>query len=290
MASWEGLYLITKVDPVERHLFLEGILLKYGYDFRQYSSAALDRRLSAIMRENNQESLIPILRDVLDTEKNFRKILPLLTINTTEFFRDPEFFIDLKEKVFSVMATYPSIKIWIAGSSTGEEAISIAILLMEAQLYYKSTIYVSDINPVVLAAAQKAIYSPQTIQQFVKNYNKVSQVASPSDYYTAEYGAVKFNPEITKNMIFLEHNLAMDDVFEDMHLILCRNVLIYFDRTLQNRALELFTRSLVYKGFLGIGSKESLRLSTVHSNYDIVSSPNNIFQLKSGASRTARPQ
>lgn len=280
---------MMKVDPVERHLFLEGILLKYGYDFRQYSSAALDRRLSAILRESNQNSLLPVLHEVLDTEKNFRKILPLLTINTTEFFRDPDFFLALKEHVFTVMATYPSIKIWIAGSSTGEEAISIAILLMEANLYYKSTIYVSDINPVVLAAAQKAIYSPATIQQFVKNYNKVSQLASPSDYYTAEYGAVKFNPEILKNMVFLEHNLAMDDVFEEMHLILCRNVLIYFDRDLQNKALELFTRSLVYRGFLGIGSKESLRISSVHANYDVVSSKENIYQLKASGSKT-RPQ
>lgn len=281
---------MIRVDPVERHLFLEGILLKYGYDFRQYSSAALDRRLGAIMRENQQESLLPLLHDVLESEQNFRRILPSLTINTTEFFRDPEFFIALKEQVFTVMATYPSINIWIAGSSTGEEAISMAILLMEANLYYKSTIYVSDINPVVLAAAQKAIYSPQAIQQFIKNYNKVSQQASPSDYYTAEYGFVKFNPEILKQMIFLEHNLAMDDVIASMHLILCRNVLIYFNRELQNRAFDLFTRSLVFKGFLGIGSKESLRLSDVHQHYDVTNSRNNIFQLKTNFTTKARTQ
>jgi chemotaxis protein methyltransferase CheR len=272
---------MVKVDSVERHLFLEGILLKYGYDFRQYASAALDRRLAALLREQNQTSLLPILKNTLASESEFRKILPLLTINTTEFFRDPEFFISLKENVFSVMATYPSIKIWIAGSSTGEEAISLAILLKEADLYYKSTLYVSDINPNVLAAAQKAIYHPLAIQQFMKNYNLVSKTKSPSDYYTAEYGLVKFNPDILKNMIFLEHNLAVDNPFEEMHLILCRNVLIYFDRNLQNRAFDLFTRSLIYKGFLGIGSKESLRLSNSHTAYNIIDSPNNIFQLTS---------
>ncbi len=281
---------MVRVDPVERHLFLEGILLKYGYDFRQYSSAALDRRLSAVLRENNQSSLLPVLRNLLDSEDNFRKILPSLTINTTEFFRDPEFFLALKEQVFSVMATYPSINIWIAGSSTGEEAVSMAILLMEANLYHKTTLYVSDINPLVLASAQKAIYSPQGIQQFIKNYNKVSQVASPSDYYTAEYGFVKFNPDVLKQMIFLEHNLAMDDIIADMHLILCRNVLIYFNRSLQDRAFELFTRSLVYKGFLGIGSKESLRLSSVYQHYDVVNSKNNIYQVKTNFSGKMRAQ
>lgn len=281
---------MMRVDPVERHLFLEGILLKYGYDFRQYSSAALDRRLAAILRENHQESLLPVLQDVLGSEQNFRKILPSLTINTTEFFRDPEFFTALKEQVFTVMATYPSINIWIAGSSTGEEAISVAILLMEANLYHKATIYVSDINPIVLASAQKSIYSQQSIQQFIKSYNKVSQVASPSDYYTAEYGFVKFNPEVLKHMIFLEHNLAMDDVIANMHLILCRNVLIYFNRALQERALELFTRSLVYKGFLGIGSKESLRLSEVYPHYDVINSKNNIYQMKSNFTAKVRVQ
>lgn len=279
-----------RVDPVERHLFLEGILLKYGYDFRQYSSAALDRRLAAILRENHQDSLLPVLQDVLGSEQNFRKILPSLTINTTEFFRDPEFFAALKEQVFTVMATYPSINIWIAGSSTGEEAVSVAILLMEANLYHKTTIYVSDINPIVLASAQKSIYSQQSIQQFIKSYNKVSQAASPSDYYTAEYGFVKFNPDVLKHMIFLEHNLAMDDVIANMHLILCRNVLIYFNRALQERALELFTRSLVYKGFLGIGSKESLRLSEVYPHYDVINSKNNIYQMKSNFTAKVRVQ
>lgn len=281
---------MIRVDPVERHLFLEGILLKYGYDFRQYSSAALDRRLAAILRENQQQSLLPVLQDILSSEERFRRVLPSLTINTTEFFRDPDFFIALKEQVLSVMATYPSINIWIAGSSTGEEAISMAILLMEANLYHKSTIYVSDINPTVLAAAQKAIYSPQAVQQFIKSYNKVSGQASPSDYYTAEYGFVKFNPEVLKHMIFLEHNLAMDHVIADMHVILCRNVLIYFNRHLQDHALDLFTQSLVFKGFLGIGSKESLRLSEVYPHYDVVNSKNNIYQLKTNFASKVRAQ
>lgn len=269
---------MKEISSVERHLFLEGIFLRYGYDFRQYSDAALDRRLNALLSEHQSSSLLEILDQVVHSETYFRSVLPKLTINTTEFFRDTSFFILLKERVFPVLATYPSIRIWVAGCSTGEESLSLAILLKEAGLYDRTTIYASDINQEVIAKAQKAIYPASVMKQFIKNYNTVSGIKSPSDYYTAEYDLAKFSPGLLKNIIFLEHNLATEGVFEEMHLILCRNVMIYFNKDLQNKVIHLLTKSLIHKGFLCLGSKETLRFSDQAKSYKAVDSKNNIYR------------
>lgn len=271
---------MTHIDPVERHLFLEGIFLRYGHDFRQYSGASLDRRLAAIMEAHKSSSLLKVLQDVLRSAESFRKILPLLTINTTEFFRDPLFFKALRETVLPVLKTYPSLRIWSAGCSTGEELVSLAILLEEANLLSRTTIYATDINPVVLKQARDGIYDAKSISSFNKNYVAASGLRTPSDYYSAEYGLVRFNPSLLQNVVFSEHNLATDSVFMEAHLILCRNVMIYFSKELQERVLKLFLETLVHRGFLAIGSKESLRFSKIAPLVDTVDGANLIFQSK----------
>ena len=268
------------VDPVERHLFLEGILLRYGYDFRQYSEASLNRRIISLMTRFQTNSLLELLQMAISSQDIFKKILPILTINTTEFFRDPQFFRILREDVFPVLQTYLKIRIWVAGCSTGQEVLSLAIALKEAGLYSRATIYATDINPDVIKIAREGIYDADQIQLFNKNYAAAGGVKSPSDYYTTGYGLVKFSPELFENIVISEHNLVSDSVFVEAHLILCRNVLIYFTRSLQDRAVNLFAKSLVYKGFLGIGSKESLRFSKSSGYFNAVNESQKIYSLK----------
>jgi chemotaxis protein methyltransferase CheR len=269
------------LDPVERHLFLEGIFLKYGYDFRQYSEASFDRRLKNILTKFEMNSLLEVLQKAISSPSFFREMIPLLTINTTEFFRDPQFFKALREKVFPVLKTYPTINIWLAGCSSGEEIISIAILLKEENLYNRSTIYATDINSEVLKKARDGIYEMSTVQNFIKNYVAAGGTKSSSEYYTAEYGLVRFDPSLRENVVFSEHNLVTDSVFAESHLIICRNVLIYFSRELQNRVFSLFEKSLVYRGFLGIGTKESLRLSGSFPLFEEIDINQHIYQMKS---------
>lgn len=268
------------VDPIERHLFLEGILLRYGYDFRQYAEASFDRRLGSILSRYGKNSLLDVLKECMNSPDFFREILPHLTINTTEFFRDPAFFKALREKVLPVLKTYPTINIWVAGCSTGEEVISLAILLKEENVYDRSVIYATDINSEVLKTAREGIYKATSVQNFIKNYVSAGGDRNSSDYYTAEYGLVRFDSSLRENVVYTEHNLATDSIFMEAHLILCRNVLIYFSRDLQNRVIQLFSQSLVYRGFLGIGTKESLRLSNSYELYEPLDSTQHIFQLK----------
>jgi len=269
------------VNPIERHLLLEGIFLRYGYDFRQYAEASFDRRLLKIQEELGAESLLDVLKKLLHSTEDFRKILPYLTIHTTEFFRDPEFFLGLRRHVFPVLQTYPTLKIWVAGCSTGEEVYSLAIALAEEGLLERTQIYGTDINPRVLKQAQDGIFDIETIGLFAKNYVAAGGARSPSEYYTAQYGLVRFHPSLREKMLFTEHNLATDSVFSEMHLILCRNVLIYFDRTLQDRVFQLFSQSLISRGFLGIGSKESIQFSSVSGSFENLDGSAKIFRMKS---------
>lgn len=268
------------LDPVERHLFLEGIFMRYGYDFRQYAEASLDRRLASLLTQHNMTSLVELLKHVLESVDAFRDILPSLTIKTTEFFRDPTFFRSLRETVFPVLKTYPRIVIWTAGCSTGEEILSLAIALKEENLLNRATIHATDINPKVLKTAKEGIYDISLISSFNKNYVAAGGSHSPSEYYTAEYGLARFNPKLLENIVFSEHNLVTDAPFIEAHLILCRNVLIYFNRELQERAFKLFARSLVFRGFLGIGSKESIRYSDSSSLFETIDLGQNIYNLK----------
>lgn len=283
MAHAERHRFVIRVDPIERHLFLEGVLLRYGYDFRQYAEASLDRRLSSLISRTPSGSLLDALKTILASPDEFRRILPGLTINTTEFFRDPLFFRSLREKVFPVLKTYPKVNIWLAGCSTGEEVISMAIALSEDNLLSRSTIYATDINPDALRAAKEGIYDAASIPHFNRNYVASGGAKSPSDYYTAEYGLVRFHRTLLENVVFSEHNLATDGVFTEAHLVICRNVLIYFSRPLQARVFDLLRQSLVFRGHLGLGSRESIRFSGVAHHFETIDNERNLYSLRAPA-------
>ena len=261
--------MLPAIDPIKRKLFVEGIYLRYGYDFREYSEASFDRRLGNILKESEDGEILYLLKKVLDSPAYFRAVLP---------FRDPNFYKCLKEKVFPYLSTFPSLRIWSAGCSTGLEVISLAILLNEADLLKRSTIYATDINKNFLNTARKGIYSAGLAKDLVKNYVKAGGENSPSDYYTADYDLIRFDPRLLENVVFSEHNLATDGSFVEAHLILCRNVLIYFTKSLQSKVFKLFVNSLTHDGVLGIGSKESLMFSGSEKSFKVLDKNLNLYQ------------
>jgi len=279
---------MMEIDSVERHLFLEGIFLRYGYDFRQYAEASLNRRLAGLLGHYQKKNLLELLPMVLSSPGVFKEVLPTLTVGTSEFFRDPMFFKSLKELIFPVLETYPSLNIWVAGCSTGEEVMSLAVLLKEAGLLRRSTIYATDINPLSLKQAREGIYDVNELKHFARNYTQSGGTETPTQYFTVEYGLARFHQDLRENVVFSDHNLVTDSVFCEAHLILCRNVLIYFSRDLQNRVFDLFTKSLASRCFLGIGSKESLRFSDAFANYEEASARQNIYRLRAPAVVTRR--
>lgn len=274
---------MINVDLIEKQLFLEGIFLRYGYDFRSYAEASFERRLQAVLAKHHGNSLLDLLKQCIHSPSFFQEVLTDLTINTTEFFRDPYVFLALREKVIPILKTYPRIIIWVAGCSSGEEVLSLNILLSEEGLLERTTIYATDINPKILKKAKTGIFELSSIGRYYKNYVLAGGTKSPSDYYITEYGLAKFDPRLLSNVVFSEHNLVTDSPFIESHLIVCRNVLIYFNRDLQNRVFGLFSKSLVYKGFLTIGSKESLKFSSNGDFFEAVDASQNIYSLKGAA-------
>lgn len=268
------------VDPVERHLFFEGLFLKYGFDFRDYAEASLNRRLEHLLHKFKKDSVLDLLQFCLASNQSFREVLPGLTINTSEFFRDPLFYKALRLSVFPVMETYPSITIWIAGCSTGEEVLSLCISLEEHDLLRRTHIYATDINPLAIGKAKQGIYESTVISQFNINYAASGGLESPSHYYSTGYGLVQFDKRLLDRVTFLDHNLATDDVFIEANLIICRNVLIYFNSSLQDRVISLFARSLGYRGVLGIGPKESIKFLKANRYFDKLLPDQNIFAQK----------
>lgn len=249
------------LQHTEIHLLVEALAMLYGYDFRHYSRASLGRRVRRIAERHAEGNVGTLLKRVLYEPAFFPQMLSELTVTTSEMFRDPWVFRFLVDDVFPVLATYPSIRIWHAGCGSGEEVFSLAILLQEADLLAKSRIYATDINPAALAAASRGIFALESVATYTDNYYRAGGRHSFSDYYQAGPSGVLMDPRLREGVVFAEHNLFSDDVFSEVHLILCRNVMIYFDDDAQDRAVRLFARSLVFKGFLVLGSKESL-LST----------------------------
>jgi chemotaxis protein methyltransferase CheR len=245
----------------ELKLLLEAIYLKFHYDFRHYAPASLKRRLSQAMRRFGCRTLSGLQERILHEPGVFPELLSFLTIMVSEMFRDPAFYRALREKVAPFLQTYPSLKIWVAGCSTGEEVYSLAILLQEEGLLDRTLIYATDINPEALRKAKAGIYDLDRVVGFSKAYQAAGGRASLSDYYTAAYGSAVFDKALRGNTVFSDHSLATDHVFAEVQLVTCRNVLIYFDRALQNRAIGLFRDSLCRKGFLALGAKETLRFS-----------------------------
>lgn len=265
---------------IEIPLFLEAIFQKYGYDFRDYSAAHIKRRLMHRMAIGKFNS-ISIMQDKVLTDKNFFiSLLEDLSINVTEMFRDPEFYSSFREHVAPNLRTYPFIKIWHAGCSTGEEVYSLAILLKEENLLERSQIYATDFNRRVLDIAKLGIYSTQDLDKFNRNYIKSGGKAKLSDYYTLKYGSLKLDQSLSKKIVFADHNLVTDTIFAEVNLILCRNVLIYFNKDLQNKVINLFYHSLSSSGFLCLGTKESLRFTQFESNFTNIDSTQKIYKKK----------
>lgn len=246
---------------------LEAIFTRYGYDFRQYSEAHIKRRIRNRMILSGIQSAELLQTRVLQDEFFAAQLLQDLSITVTEMFRDPLFYKALREKVIPVLKTYPFLKIWHAGCSTGEEAYSMAIMLHEEGLYERTTLYATDFNQLALNKAKEGIFPNEMMKEYTANYQLAGGLESFSNYYTSQYEHVIMNQALKKNIVWANHNLVTDGVFAEVHLILCRNVLIYFDRDLQNRVQGLFCESLVNGGILCLGAKEGLRLMDVNSNY-----------------------
>jgi chemotaxis protein methyltransferase CheR len=248
-------------EDIEIRSLLEAVFQRYHYDFRSYSAASLKRRLTAARLRLNCDTFSALEDKALRDPKVFTQLLQFLTVQVSDMFRDPNFFRVFRERVVPELRTYPSVRVWIAGCSTGEELYSFAIVLREEGLLDRTTLYATDINPETLRKAELGLYPIERMQSFTENHRLSGAKCSLSEYYTAAYGSVAFDRSLRKNVVFSDHSLATDSVFAEVQLVSCRNVLIYFDRSLQERAVGLMKDALCRRGFLGLGSKESLMFS-----------------------------
>lgn len=263
---------------IELRLLLEGVFLKYQHDFRHYAVASLRRRVTQAMEMFGCATVSQLQDRVLHEPEVFAQMLQYFTVQLSDMFRDPAYFRALREQVLPVLRTYPSIKVWVAGCSSGEEVWSLAIMLAEEGLLDRTLIYATDINPKALRIAEGGIYSRERVAGFSANYLAAGGVRSLSDYYTAAYENVVFDRSLRQHMVFADHSLATDSVFSEVHLVSCRNVLIYFNRALQDRALQLFRDSLVHRGFLGLGTRETLRFSCLADSFHEIAPPLRVYQ------------
>jgi len=267
-----------EIEKLEIELLLEAILRRHGYDFRHYAHASLKRRMKHLMANHGLTHISEILPRALHDEAFFDAFLKDMSIVVTEMFRDPKVFLTLRQKVVPLLKTYPIFKVWHAGCATGEEVYTLAILLTEEDLYDRAQIYATDYNVHSLEIAGKGIYPVDKIKQYTENHHKAGGKVPFSDYYYAQYGSAKMQESLKAKIIFSHHNLVSDSVFGEMNLIMCRNVLIYFDRELQNRVLNLFYQSLEPLGILCLGTKETLAFSDVADKFEIVAKDEKIYR------------
>lgn len=268
----------SAIFDIEVKLFIQAVFMRYNYDFREYSLASVKRRLTNVLSIHNLKTVTALQEKVLHEPEFFTAVLQYMTISTTEMFRDPSYFKTFREKVVPYLRSYPSIKIWVAGCSSGEEAYSFAIIFKEEGLLNRVMIYATDINPIILEKAKAGIYRLEDMKKYSQNYQDAGGKASLSDYYNANFNAVAIDPELKKNIIFADHSLATDSVFSEVQFVSCRNVLIYFEKKLQDRAITLFHESLSMQGFLGIGSKESLKFSKMNDGFENWSMSERIYR------------
>lgn len=267
-----------KVEDIEIRLLLEALYLKYHYDFRNYAMASIKRRLRQAREQLGFSTFSSLQESLLHDPDMLPRLLRYLTVQVSEMFRDPTYFKAIREHVVPHLRTYPTLKVWVAGCSEGEELYSLVILFREEGLEDRTLFYATDINQEALSAAEAGIYSIERIRLFTENHRLSGGKTSLSNYYQAAYGNASFDKSLRRNVVFSDHSLVTDAVFGEMHLISCRNVMIYFDRKLQNRALGLFNDSLARKGFLGLGSKESLRFSDYGSEFSDFDRNEKIYQ------------
>jgi len=268
----------TDLFNIELQLLLEAIFLRYGYDFRNYSKAHIKRRVLNRLGTSRLSTITQLLDKVLRDPVFFREFLDDLSINVTEMFRDPEFYKSLRQNIIPKLRTYAYFKIWHAGCATGEEAYSLAILLKEEGLLDRCQVYATDFNQKVLEIAKEGVYHKDDIEQYERNYLLSGGKNKLSDYYQTMYGSVIFNKELSNRIVFADHNLVTDSVFADVHLILCRNVMIYFEKNLQENVLNLFYESLVPSGILCLGTKESIKFTRFEKLFDVIDEKQKIFK------------
>ncbi|MDB5250877.1 MAG: chemotaxis protein CheR [Flaviaesturariibacter sp.] len=251
----------------ELELVVNDLLDVYGYDFTNYARASLKRRVNRLLVLDRFPSFAEFRYRLKSDSAYLKRFVEEVTVNVTEMFRDPAFYRKLRQDVLPVLATYPLIRVWHAGCSTGEEVYSMAIILHEAGLLHKSLLYATDLNPDVLESARSGIFPLAPMKQYSENYISSGGTREFSSYYTARYDRARFKDSLKGKMIFATHNLVSDNSFNEFQLILCRNVLIYFDKDLQEKVLKLFDASLESLGFLALGSKETIRFSRIVSRY-----------------------
>jgi len=271
---------LKDTSEIEISLLLEAVHQQYGYDFRQYSRAHITRRIANRMTISGLKTITEIQAKALHDRAFAAQLLQDLSITVTEMFRDPDFYRSLRENVIPVLKTYPFIKLWHAGCSSGEEAYSMAIILKEEGLYDRTTIYATDFNQQALDRAKEGIFSNEQIKEYTLNYQKAGGKESFSNYYTSRYDRAIMNQSLKKNIVWANHNLVTDSVFAETHLVLCRNVLIYFNQELQNKVQRLFFDSLTNGGILCLGTKESLRFSDFADSYTELDKKQRIFKKK----------
>jgi chemotaxis protein methyltransferase CheR len=271
-------------EDLEVELVLEAVFHRYHYDFRGYARSSMLRRLQRAQQHFRCSSLSILQDRILHDPSIFPVLLNFLTIQVSEMFRDPTFFRALRENVIPHLKTYPSLKVWVAGCAEGEELYSLVILFREEGLEARTLFYATELNPTALRKAEAGIYELDRIALFTENHQKSGGRSSLSDYYIAGYGAAVFDKTLRARTVFSAHSLVSDAVFSEIHLISCRNVLIYFERELQDRAIGLFRDSLVHGGFLGLGSKETLHFSRYREDFIDFAPSERIFR-KSSALR-----
>lgn len=272
-----------RTADIEIRLLLEAIFQKFHYDFRGYSMASVRRRLNQARIHFSCENYSQLQDRVLHEPDMLAQLLSFLTVQVSEMFRDPHYFKAIREQVVPHLKTYPSLKVWIAGSSTGEELYSFAILFREEGIFDRTIFYATDINQDALQKAEAGVYNTDRLKLFSENYQNAGGRASLADYYTAHYGSARFDQSLRSRTVFSDHSLVTDAVFAETQFVSCRNVLIYFDRELQNRAIGLFKDSLLRRGFLGLGAKETLRFTEHADSFTEFSRNDRIYQKRGDA-------
>jgi len=271
------------IEAIEIDLLLEAIYRRWGYDFRSYARASIERRTRLFLSKSESKTISEMISRVLRDEDFFSRLVRNFSISVTEMFRDPFVYRVIRSEVAPMLRTWPHVKAWVAGCATGEEVYSLAIVLKEEGVYDRSTIYATDFNDFSLEHAREGIYEIDKLQEATRNYQQAGGKASFADYYHARYDAAVLEPSLRERITFANHNLVTDGVFGEMQLVFCRNVLIYFNRELQNRALRLFTESLSHGGFLCLGTREDLQFTEVKDQYEAVDRKAKIFKKRSVA-------
>jgi chemotaxis protein methyltransferase CheR len=271
---------VDDIQRIEVDLLIQAIYRRYGHDFRGYSKAHLTRRIQQFASIKAHSRISDLIPRVLHDEHLFEMLLRDISITVTEMFRDPHVFLSLRKHVIPFLRTFPFLRVWVAGCATGEEVYSLAITFKEEGLYDRATLFATDFNDDALSKAKAGIYSLDTIAGYTRNYQQAGGTGSFSKYYHAKYDSAAMAPGLKQNMVFANHNLVTDGVFSEMHLVFCRNVLIYFNQQLQDRVLSLFSQTLARGGFLCLGTSEDITFSSVREIFKRTDDKARIFQLK----------